>query len=51
MSRQGYLAKAFRNTAMVNLSDALIVVPILLAAGALLAAISASVAIRRYLKV
>ena len=36
---------------MVNLKDALIVVPILLGSGALLAAMSASVAIRRYLKV
>lgn len=48
---QGYLSSAFPGTALVNLKDALIVVPILLASGALLAAISASVAIRRYLKV
>jgi cell division transport system permease protein len=48
---QGYLSDAFPGTALVNLNDALLVVPILLASGALLAAISASVAIRRYLKV
>jgi cell division transport system permease protein len=48
---QGYLADALKGTALVNLNDALIVVPILLASGALLAAVSASVAIRRYLKV
>ena len=48
---QGYLADALRGTALVNLNDALLVVPILLASGALLAAVSASVAIRRYLKV
>ena len=48
---QGYLADALRGTALVNLNDALLVVPILLASGALLAAMSASVAIRRYLKV
>lgn len=48
---QGYLADALKGTALVDLKDALIVVPILLGSGALLAAISASVAIRRYLKV
>lgn len=48
---QGYLSSAFPGTALVNLKDALIVVPVLLGSGALLAAISASVAIRRYLKV
>ncbi len=48
---QGYLADSFQRTPLVNLSDALLVVPILLASGALLAAMSASVAIRRYLKV
>jgi cell division transport system permease protein len=48
---QGYLADALRGTALVNLNDALLVVPILLVSGALLAAMSASVAIRRYLKV
>ncbi|HEX7835230.1 MAG TPA: permease-like cell division protein FtsX [Pseudolysinimonas sp.] len=48
---QGYLADSFQRTPLVNLNDALLVVPILLVSGALLAAISASVAIRRYLKV
>ena len=48
---QGYLAQALTNVALVNLKDALIVVPVLLVSGALLAAVSASVAIRRYLKV
>ena len=48
---QGYIASSLKNTALVDLGDALLVVPILLASGALLAAISASVAIRRYLKV
>ena len=48
---QGYLADALKGTALVDLKDALIVVPVLLGSGALLAAISASVAIRRYLKV
>ena len=45
-----YLA-GLRKTALVDLKDALIVVPILLLSGALLAALSATVAIRRYLKV
>jgi cell division transport system permease protein len=48
---QGYLQQAIQNTAFVGLSDALIVVPILIGVGAILAALSASVAIRRYLKV
>jgi cell division transport system permease protein len=48
---QGYLSAALPATPLVNLTDALIVVPVLLAAGAILAAISAGVAIRRYLKV
>jgi cell division transport system permease protein len=48
---QGYLADALRGTALVNLNDALLVVPVLLVSGAALAAMSASVAIRRYLKV
>jgi cell division transport system permease protein len=48
---QGYLSDAFPGTALVDLKDALIVVPVLLVSGALLAAVSASVAIRRYLKV
>jgi len=48
---QGYLAQALSGTALVSLKDALLVVPVLLGSGALLAAVSASVAIRRYLKV
>lgn len=48
---QGYVSDAFPGTALVNVQDALLVVPVLLGSGALLAAVSASVAIRRYLKV
>lgn len=49
---QGYLTTALQSTtALVGLSDALVVVPILVAVGALLAAASAGVAISRYLKV
>lgn len=48
---QGYLAPSFIETTFVTLGDALLVAPILLAVGGLLAALSASVAIRRYLKI
>lgn len=48
---QGYLQLTIPTTPFVGLPDALIVAPILLLVGALLAALSASVAIRRYLKV
>jgi cell division transport system permease protein len=48
---QGYLQETITDTAFVGLPDALIVAPILLLVGAVLAALSASVAIRRYLKV
>jgi len=48
---QGYLADTLPLTSFVGLSDALLVVPILLGAGALLAALSANVAITRYLRV
>lgn len=48
---QGYLQKSIANTAFVGIPDALIVAPIILAVGIILAALSASVAIRRYLKV
>ncbi|CAN5496489.1 permease-like cell division protein FtsX [soil metagenome] len=48
---QGYLGNALSGTPLINLKDALLVVPVLLGSGALLAAVSASVAIRRYLKV
>ncbi|MEN9621110.1 MAG: hypothetical protein RL499_1303, partial [Actinomycetota bacterium] len=48
---QGYLADTLPLTSFVGLADALLVVPILLAAGAVLAALSANVAITRYLRV
>ncbi len=49
---QGYLSTTLQNTTtLVGVSDAALVVPILIAVGALLAASSASVAISRYLKV
>lgn len=48
---QGYLSETVTNVAFVGTDDALLVVPILLGGGALLAALAASVAIRRYLRV
>lgn len=48
---QGYLNATPSATPFVGLSDALIVVPILIVGGAGLAALSAAVAIRRYLRV
>lgn len=48
---QGYLNAVPSSTPFVSLGDAFIVVPILIVGGAGLAAISAAVAIRRYLKV
>ncbi len=48
---QGYLAQTLPLTSFVGLSEALLVVPVLLGAGALLAALSANVAITRYLRV
>lgn len=48
---QGYLNATPSSTPFVDLGDAFIVVPILIVGGAGLAAISAAVAIRRYLKV
>jgi cell division transport system permease protein len=47
---RGYLVDALPTFGFVGIDDALVVVPILLGAGALLAALSASAAIRRYLK-
>lgn len=51
----GYLGDTLgferQGVALVSLNDAFVVAPILLGAGALLAALSATVAIRRYLKV
>lgn len=48
---RGYLAQNLSAVAFVGLDDALAVVPILLGVGALLAALSSSFAISRYLKV
>lgn len=48
---QGYLNATPSATPFVGLSDALLVVPILVVGGAGLAALSATVAIRRYLRV
>ncbi len=49
---QGYLSTTLQSTTtLVGLSDALVVVPILIVVGAALAAASAGVAISRYLKV
>jgi cell division transport system permease protein len=48
---RGYLVKNIPFTSFVGLNDAIIVVPILIAVGIVLAAISANFAISRYLKV
>ncbi|GAA4665327.1 permease-like cell division protein FtsX [Frondihabitans cladoniiphilus] len=48
---RGYLAQSFASTPFVGLQDTAFVVPLLIVIGALLAAVSANVAIRRYLKV
>jgi len=48
---QGYLIANVPQTSFVRLSDAFVIVPILLAVGVLLAALSANFAIARYLKV
>jgi cell division transport system permease protein len=49
---QGYLIDTISSAGrIIDAGDALLVVPILLAVGAALAALSAGVAIRRYLKV
>ncbi|MET0853660.1 MAG: permease-like cell division protein FtsX [Microterricola sp.] len=48
---QGYLGDTLQFTNFVDVKDALIVVPILLVVGAVLAAFSANFAISRYLKV
>jgi cell division transport system permease protein len=47
---RGYLVDALPTFGFVGIDDALLVVPMLLGVGALLAALSASAAIRRYLK-
>lgn len=48
---RGYLADEFAEYPFIGMDDAVIVVPILLAVGALLAALSSGVAISRYLRV
>lgn len=48
---QGYLAVNIPLTSFVGITDAVIVVPILIVVGSLLAAISANFAITRYLKI
>ena len=49
---QGYLSTTLGSTTtLVGMSDAIVVVPILIVVGAALAAASAGVAISRYLKV
>jgi cell division transport system permease protein len=47
---RGYLVSALSTIGFVGLGDAVLVVPMLLGIGAVLAALSASVAISRYLK-
>lgn len=46
----GYLSERITDYTFIGMGDALLVAPILVGVGALLAALSASVAIRRYLK-
>lgn len=48
---QGYLQQRLPNTAFIGTDQVLLVLPVLVAIGVLLAAVSASFAIRRYLKV
>lgn len=48
---QGYLSKRLLGFALVGVDDALLVVPMLIVLGAVLAAVSANFAISRYLKV
>jgi cell division transport system permease protein len=48
---QGFLAQAQKEIAFVTVPDALVVVPILIGVSVLLAAVSANVAISRYLRV
>lgn len=48
---QGYLAQSFIETSFVGMREALLVAPVLLVVAGLLAALSASAAIRRYLKI
>jgi cell division transport system permease protein len=48
---QGYLAQTQNGVSFVTVKDALVVVPILIGVGVVLAAVSANVAISRYLRV
>jgi cell division transport system permease protein len=48
---QGFLAQRLPFTSFVSLTDGMLVVPLLIAAGVLLAAIASGLAIRRYLKI
>jgi cell division transport system permease protein len=48
---QGYLAERLPFTSFVGLSDGLLVVPLLILAGILLAALASGLAIRRYLRI
>jgi cell division transport system permease protein len=48
---QGYLGGQTQGMPLIGMTDALIVVPVLILVGAVLAALSASIAISRYLKV
>lgn len=48
---QGYLAERLPFTSFVGLSDGLLVVPLLIGAGILLAALASGLAIRRYLRI
>jgi cell division transport system permease protein len=48
---QGFLSSRLTSIALVNMDDALLVVPILLGVGVVLAAVSANFAISRYLRI
>jgi cell division transport system permease protein len=48
---QGYLAQKLPLTSFVDLSDGLVIVPLLVLTGVLLAGLASGVAIRRYLKI
>jgi cell division transport system permease protein len=48
---QGYLAERLPFTSFVGLSDGLLIVPLLILAGILLAALASGLAIRRYLRI
>jgi cell division transport system permease protein len=48
---QGYLAQRLPLTSFVDISDGMVIVPLLVVAGVLLAGLASGVAIRRYLKI